>query len=151
MSEAAAPADAQLYRYVVKADRDFYRAIEKRASACGVSPTALVQRHFETILDAPKAAPPPAAAAPEDLAVTAAKLGITPAAMRVLQVLRRGADHEGRASLANAALAMAAGVSSTSANGLIRKLCGAGLLAIEARGGGGRRTSIYRLTEKGRA
>ncbi|RVC47613.1 hypothetical protein EN781_00310 [Mesorhizobium sp. M4A.F.Ca.ET.090.04.2.1] len=40
---------ALLYRFTVKCDRDTNRAIEKLAKACNLSPTAYVQRHFESI------------------------------------------------------------------------------------------------------
>jgi hypothetical protein len=45
--------DPRFYRFSVKCDRAQNHDIEKRAKAAGMSPTALVQKHFETIFFEP--------------------------------------------------------------------------------------------------
>lgn len=132
----------QFYRFSVKCDRAMNARLEAAARAAGVSVTAFVQRHFETILDEPA----------DDTGFSpdafAREHGISPQAARVWAAMRKGVDQVGVVSGGVRDFAIAAKVSAGHGGDYVAELISAELVRMIARPGGAR-PGTYRLTRLG--
>jgi hypothetical protein len=88
--------EEKCFRFTVRCDRDMNRRIELAARKAGLSVTSFVQKHFETILEAPKAAN---RADDFDARTFAVENGISVTGARLWHALRQAADKHGIATL----------------------------------------------------
>lgn len=163
---AAAPARQpvdQLFRFVVRTDRDGNRALAKRARALGITPDALVQKHFETLFDDAPASPPspsPSAASGPQKAAGRALLSshrrrgeeerppISAGQRAVLDLLRANAVRGGNVSLTHREIAERTGLKQTGVGAILNRLSLAGAIERVSAGKRGAQ-AIWRLTGRG--
>lgn len=135
--------DERHYRYSVKCDREMAQAIGRAAAAAGLSATAFVQRHFETILGQRR---PDRRDGPFDAAGFAARHGLPVGAARIWHAMRREADRDGMVQIMIDDLADLAGTSPHWVRKWREQLVKAGLAHIAShRGRGG--APVYRIME----
>lgn len=123
MTEADQP-----YRFVVKCDRTFNAEIEKLARACNVSPTTLVQRHFEALFERPQPTVRPTEEAPsrgraDDLELCQS-VGITLAMLALHRVMASAADPSGQVQMSHLEMSVAAGIAKNSVPAFLKRLEG---------------------------
>lgn len=119
------PAELQHYRWTVRCDRDFAHRIARAAKAAGVSETAFVQAHFETILD-PHGREKPGVNF-DEVAFGRTHL-ISPAAARVWNRLCQSVNAEGFVRVAAASLVELVGRDEDFVRNLLRELRAAKLI-----------------------
>jgi len=132
--------DERCYRFSVRCDRDFNRRIEQAARADGLSVTAFVQRHFETILDEP---PDSSGFAPQSFARAN---GVSDQAARLWRAMRDAAAPDGEITGVPRAFCGAARISQGHASDYLAELTGAGLVSVIARPWAGR-AGTYRINQ----
>lgn len=138
--------DASVYRYSVSADRSGYALIEAGAKASGISATAFVQRHFDTLVDGlrkarrdrrPVQMPEPAAqpARPRQFdrgeeKELARRLGIKHASLVLYRLMEASADDDGLLRLTHVQMSEAAGLAQSAMPALLKELQEARLIAF---------------------
>jgi hypothetical protein len=132
-----------LYRFTVKCDRDTNREIERLAKACGVSASAYVQKHFETITGGQRIQVP-AKPAPSVTQPKPARIKKQGPGERIMLALMGAKRADGTASIAQPALADAARTSKPTLVKYLDDLIRAGEIEIASNGHNGRPT-VYRI------
>jgi hypothetical protein len=144
------------YRFSVRTDREGNRMIEQLAKASGISSTAYVQRHFETIfpqVDAgvmPTIAPAEVSSAVDndgDFNEAAVKRGRKPngeTEARILAKLRSKAAADGTVRMSVWSLGAACGTTQETARQHLLRLIDRGLVGVVCAGTRGKRT-VYRV------
>lgn len=135
--------DERWFRYSVRADRSFALRLEAAAAKAGVSVSAFVQAHFETILQ-PRAAPPAFDAARFDAVAFGRDHAVPVAAARIWKVLRQRADDKGIVRVTLAEIETATGLNYGSLSKALATLKEAGL--VEQLSGAGTKGTQYRVT-----
>lgn len=136
----------QFYRFSVKCDRRRNTQIEAAARKEGLSVTAFVQRHFETILDGASTAkaPPP----PFDARAFSERHGVSLSAATMWAAYRAKADDNGIVQVGARQMAAKAGLRLADPNRHVAALVQAGLLEMR-KPAGGPAPPVYRVVEEG--
>ena len=132
----------RLYRFSVKCDRAMNARIEGAARQAGLTTTAFVQKHFETILD--RAAGGRPALENFNARSFAERHGIPGMAARVWHWMATHADADSRAQGSTLTIAAAVGCDRSHVSISRDALVEAGLITLEDRGGG-RVAPVYRM------
>jgi hypothetical protein len=135
--------DENVYRYSVRCDRAFSQRLEAAAKRAGVSVTTFVQRHFETILEAPAPAAEPFNAASFNALAFARRHGVPAAAAQIWREMRKRVDGKGELRISQTDLMIETGVPQGSIAKAMLALKDAGL--VEQLSGSSAQGTKYRV------
>lgn len=135
--------DESVYRYSVRCDRSFSQRLEAAAKLAGVSATTFVQRHFETILDAPAVDAAPFNTAAFNALAFARRHGVPPPSAQIWKAMRKRADGEGCLRMSHTDIEVEAGVPNSSIAKALLALKDAGL--VEQLSGSSAQGTKYRV------